>query len=58
VANLVNQEGTGFGAEQNEVTLVLRTGEVVSVPRLSKREIADVIFDHAMKVRLALHANR
>lgn len=58
VANLVNQEGTGFGSEENEVTLVMRTGEVVPLTRSSKREIADQIFDHAMKLRLALHANR
>lgn len=58
VANLVNQEGTGFGAEQNEVTLVMRTGEVVPLARLGKRDVADLIFDHALKLRLALHATQ
>jgi phosphopantothenoylcysteine decarboxylase/phosphopantothenate--cysteine ligase len=56
VANLVGPEETGFGADENEVTLVLRTGEVVRLPRASKLELAGAIFDHAVKLRLALHA--
>jgi len=56
VANLVGPEETGFGADENEVTLVLRTGEVVRLPRASKLELASAIFDHAVKLRLALHA--
>jgi hypothetical protein len=39
----------------NEVTLVLRTGELVPLPRASKRDVADWIFDHALKLRLALN---
>lgn len=58
VANLVGGEGVGFGAEENEVTLVMRTGEVVRLPRASKLEIAHAIFDHALRLRLALHAAR
>jgi phosphopantothenoylcysteine decarboxylase/phosphopantothenate--cysteine ligase len=56
VANLVNQEGIGFESEENEVTLMMRTGETVALPRANKRVVADQIFDHAMKLRLALHA--
>lgn len=56
VANLVSQEGIGFESEENEVTLVLRTGEALPLPRASKRVIADQILDQAMKLRLALHA--
>ncbi|MBI3681301.1 MAG: bifunctional phosphopantothenoylcysteine decarboxylase/phosphopantothenate--cysteine ligase CoaBC [Acidobacteria bacterium] len=56
VANLVSQEGTGFESEVHEVTLVMRTGEVTPLARASKRELADQIFDHALKLRLALHA--
>src|SRR6266481_6427208 len=58
VANLVNQEGTGFDADENEVVLVLRTGETVTVSRAPKREIAGRIFDQVQKLRLALHASR
>jgi phosphopantothenoylcysteine decarboxylase/phosphopantothenate--cysteine ligase len=56
VANLVNQDGAGFESDQNEVVLVLRTGENIPLPRAPKREIADRIFDQVMKLRLALHA--
>lgn len=56
VANLVSQEGIGFESDQNEVVLLLRTGETIEVPRASKREVADRIFDQILKLRLALHA--
>jgi phosphopantothenoylcysteine decarboxylase/phosphopantothenate--cysteine ligase len=56
VANLVNQDGTGFEADQNEVVLVLTTGETIPIDRAPKREIADRIFDQVLKLRLALHA--
>jgi phosphopantothenoylcysteine decarboxylase / phosphopantothenate---cysteine ligase len=56
VANLVGGAETGFESDQNEVTLVMRTGEVLPLPRASKREIADRIFDEAVKLRLTLHA--
>ncbi len=58
VANLVNQEGTGFDADENEVVLVLRTGENVPVPRAHKLEIAARIFDQVQKLRLDVHASR
>lgn len=56
VGNVVTNEGTGFGADENEVVLVLRTGEVVELPRASKLEVAGGILDHALRLRLALHA--
>src|SRR5579871_1356589 len=56
VGNLVGGSETGFESDQNEVVLVLRTGEVIPVSRASKREIADRIFDELLKLRLALHA--
>ena len=40
----------------NEVILALRTGETIALPRASKREVADRIFDEVLKLRLALHA--
>jgi phosphopantothenoylcysteine decarboxylase / phosphopantothenate---cysteine ligase len=58
VANLVNQEATGFESDDNEVTLVLSTGETIPLSRAPKREIADRIFDQVLKLRLALHAAR
>jgi phosphopantothenoylcysteine decarboxylase / phosphopantothenate---cysteine ligase len=56
VANLVNQEATGFESDDNEVVLVLRTGETIPISRAPKREIADRIFDQVLKLRLAVHA--
>jgi phosphopantothenoylcysteine decarboxylase/phosphopantothenate--cysteine ligase len=53
VGNRVDREGTGFGADDNEVVLVMRTGEAVALPRASKREVADRIFDHLLKLRNA-----
>lgn len=58
VANLVNQAGTGFESDLNKVTLVLRTGETLDLPEASKREIADRIFDQALRLRLALLSSK
>jgi len=58
VANLVSQEGTGFESDENEVVLVLRTGESIPVERAPKRAIAQRIFDEVIKLRLALHASQ
>jgi phosphopantothenoylcysteine synthetase/decarboxylase len=55
VGNLVGGSETGFESDLNEVTLALRTGETIVVPRAPKREIADRIYDEALKLRLALH---
>jgi phosphopantothenoylcysteine decarboxylase/phosphopantothenate--cysteine ligase len=56
VGNFVGGDDAGFESEDNEVVLVLRTGETINLPRASKREIADRIFDQVLKLRLALHA--
>jgi phosphopantothenoylcysteine decarboxylase/phosphopantothenate--cysteine ligase len=56
VGNLVGGTEIGFEADENEVVLALRTGETLTLPRAPKREIADRIFDEALKLRLALHA--
>ena len=56
VANLVGTSETGFESENNEVLLLTRTGDVLAVPKASKRDVADRIFDETLKLRLALHA--
>jgi phosphopantothenoylcysteine decarboxylase/phosphopantothenate--cysteine ligase len=58
VANLVSKEGRGFEADDNEVTLVMSTGETVAVGRAAKTAIAHRIFDEAIKLRLALYSAR
>jgi phosphopantothenoylcysteine decarboxylase/phosphopantothenate--cysteine ligase len=57
VANLVGPEATdtGFEGDQNEVTLVLRTGEAIQLAKAPKRAIADQILDQVLKLRRALH---
>jgi phosphopantothenoylcysteine decarboxylase/phosphopantothenate--cysteine ligase len=56
VGNLVGGSETGFESDENEVVLVLATGELIPLPRAAKREIADRIFDEVLKLRLALRA--
>lgn len=56
VGNLVGGGETGFESDDNEVVLALSTGETIPLARARKREIADRIFDEALKLRLALHA--
>src|SRR5450432_3833105 len=56
VGNLVGGADVGFESDENEVLLVLRTGENISLPRAPKRAIADRIFDQVLMLRLALHA--
>ncbi|MBV8843177.1 MAG: bifunctional phosphopantothenoylcysteine decarboxylase/phosphopantothenate--cysteine ligase CoaBC [Bryobacterales bacterium] len=56
VGNLVSQEDSGFESDNNEVLLVLRTGETIPVSRAPKTEIAQRILDEVLRVRLALHA--
>jgi phosphopantothenoylcysteine decarboxylase/phosphopantothenate--cysteine ligase len=58
VANLVSQEGSGFEADENEVVLVLRTGETIPVKRAPKTAIAERIFDEIIRLRLAIHSSR
>ena len=57
VGNLVNREGTGFESGQNEVILVTRSFDPVQLPKASKREIAGGILDHALRLRMVLHAS-
>ncbi len=56
VANLVSHSNIGFEADENEVLLVMKSGDAVPLAKAPKRQIADQIFDQALKVRLAVHA--
>ena len=57
VANEVGREGTGFESEDNEVVLVLRSGESIPLERMPKRRVADRILDQVSTLRSALHAS-
>jgi phosphopantothenoylcysteine decarboxylase/phosphopantothenate--cysteine ligase len=56
VGNLVSRGDSGFEADENEVVLVLRTGENIPVKRAAKIVIAQRIFDQMITLRLALHS--
>ncbi len=50
VANNVSKAGIGFGADENEVIIIERTGSMKKVPRMSKDEIASIILDAVKKI--------
>jgi phosphopantothenoylcysteine decarboxylase/phosphopantothenate--cysteine ligase len=50
IANNVAQKGIGFGSEENEVTIIDRSGTTKQVPRMSKDEIAHIILDSVKKL--------
>ena len=50
VANDVTAEGAGFGVDTNIVTLITKDGST-SLPKMSKREVADQIWDKALALR-------
>ena len=49
VANDVTQEGAGFDTDTNIVTLFLRDGREIPLPKLSKFEVANRILDEVVK---------
>ena len=53
VANDISAPGIGFQSDSNQVTLIDKAGNIDSLPRLSKREIADVLLDR-IKVKHSL----
>jgi phosphopantothenoylcysteine decarboxylase/phosphopantothenate--cysteine ligase len=53
VANDVTAEGAGFDHDTNIVTLFTRHGEEVSLPRMSKLDIAQRILDRVLELRHA-----
>ena len=48
VANDVTQEGAGFHTDTNIVTLFLRDGREIAIPKLSKFDVANQILDHIL----------
>ena len=50
VANDVTKQGIGFGADENEVTIIGARGRAKHVPKLSKEEVAHVILDAVKRV--------
>jgi phosphopantothenoylcysteine decarboxylase / phosphopantothenate---cysteine ligase len=50
VANNIAESGSGFGAEDNKVTIIERSGQIEDVPVMSKRAVADRILDRVVKL--------
>ncbi len=57
VANDVTQEGAGFGADTNIVTLFFRDGREVPLPKLSKFDAANRILDHILEIQQLSKSN-
>jgi len=51
VANDVTQDGAGFDSDTNIVKLIDRKGKVEDLPKLSKEEIAERIFDRILQLK-------
>jgi phosphopantothenoylcysteine decarboxylase/phosphopantothenate--cysteine ligase len=51
VANDVTQEGAGFDTDTNIVTLFLRDGRYISLPKLTKFEVANRVLDAALQIQ-------
>jgi phosphopantothenoylcysteine decarboxylase / phosphopantothenate---cysteine ligase len=56
VANDVTAEGAGFDHDTNIVTLFARDGRDLPLPRMSKSEVAQRIFDEVVRLRAVLHS--
>jgi phosphopantothenoylcysteine decarboxylase/phosphopantothenate--cysteine ligase len=50
VANDVNQSDSGFQVDTNEVTLIPREGASISLPLMSKEEVAEKILDQVVEL--------
>ena len=50
VANDVTQEGAGFDGDTNIVTLFLRDGREIPLPKLTKFEVANRILDAVLSL--------
>jgi len=51
VANDVTQEGAGFDTDTNIVTLFLRDGREIPLPKLTKFEVANRVLDQALAIQ-------
>jgi phosphopantothenoylcysteine decarboxylase / phosphopantothenate---cysteine ligase len=51
VANDVTKEGAGFDTDTNIVTLYSRDGQELALPKLSKFEVANRIFDRVLDIQ-------
>jgi len=48
VANDISTPGSGFGADNNQVTFIQSDGQIVPLPMLTKEEVADRVIDEVI----------
>jgi phosphopantothenoylcysteine decarboxylase/phosphopantothenate--cysteine ligase len=53
VANDVSQQGIGFEADDNQVTLLDRWGGAIELPRMPKLDVASAVLDRILVLRAA-----
>ena len=53
VANDITQNGAGFDAETNIVTILTRDGQEIALPKLSKLAVAHRILDEVVRLKAA-----
>lgn len=49
VANDITIEGAGFQADTNIATIIRKDGELFNLPKMTKRELSDIILDNILK---------
>ncbi len=57
VANDITKDGAGFNTDTNIATILTRSGGEISLPLMSKRELADKILDEIVNLRKAVPVN-
>jgi phosphopantothenoylcysteine decarboxylase / phosphopantothenate---cysteine ligase len=51
VANNITEAGSGFGADDNKVTLICRDGQTEDIPVMNKRAVADHVLDQVVRLK-------
>ena len=51
MANDVTQEGAGFDTDTNIVTLYLRAGHEIPLPKMDKFEVANRVLDQVLEIQ-------
>jgi phosphopantothenoylcysteine decarboxylase/phosphopantothenate--cysteine ligase len=51
VANDITKEGAGFDTDTNIATIITRSASDISLPKMSKRDLADKILDEIVRLR-------
>ncbi len=53
VANDISRSDVGFGAEDNQVTVLLKDGTKEPLPKMGKDEVADALLDRIILLKVS-----